>query len=103
MLTSGKRFRAWWLVHRWTSLISGLFLLVLCLTGLPLVFEDEIEAWSDGTARAEVSSPPREWQAVDALVEQVRRQRPNEFVEFVFFPEDRPGTIGVGVAKTLRA
>ena len=36
--------RAWYLVHKWTSLVCTLFLLMLCLTGLPLIFHDEIEA-----------------------------------------------------------
>jgi uncharacterized iron-regulated membrane protein len=35
---------AWSFVHKWSSLISTLFLLMLCVTGLPLVFHDEIAA-----------------------------------------------------------
>jgi uncharacterized iron-regulated membrane protein len=36
--------RGWYLVHKWTSLVCTLFLLMLCLTGLPLIFHDEIDA-----------------------------------------------------------
>lgn len=36
--------RGWYLVHKWTSLVCTLFLLILCLTGLPLIFHDEIDA-----------------------------------------------------------
>lgn len=35
--------RAWRFVHTWTSLVCTLFLLVLCVTGLPLVFKGEID------------------------------------------------------------
>jgi hypothetical protein len=35
--------RAWSKVHTWSSLICTLFLLMLALTGLPLVFHDEID------------------------------------------------------------
>ncbi|WP_313346479.1 PepSY-associated TM helix domain-containing protein [Stenotrophomonas sp.] len=35
--------KAWFLVHKWTSLICTLFLLLLCLTGLPLIFAEEID------------------------------------------------------------
>ena len=28
--------RAWFLAHKWTSIICTAFLLMLCLTGLPL-------------------------------------------------------------------
>jgi uncharacterized iron-regulated membrane protein len=31
-------------VHTWSSLISTLFLLLLCVTGLPLIFHHEIDA-----------------------------------------------------------
>lgn len=34
--------RRWRIVHEWTSLACTLFLFVLCLTGLPLIFADEI-------------------------------------------------------------
>ena len=35
--------RAWSWTHKWSSLVSTLFLLMLCVTGLPLVFSHEIE------------------------------------------------------------
>ena len=37
--------RVWSWLHKWSSLVSTLFLLVLCLTGLPLVFHHQIGAW----------------------------------------------------------
>ena len=38
-----RTVRIWSVVHTWTSLISTLFLLLLCLTGLPLIFHHEID------------------------------------------------------------
>ncbi|QHE87159.1 PepSY-associated TM helix domain-containing protein [Hydrogenophaga sp. BPS33] len=35
--------RAWSWVHKWSSLVSTVFLLLLCITGLPLIFHEEIE------------------------------------------------------------
>ena len=35
--------KAWVKVHKWTSLVCTAFLLMLCLTGLPLIFHDEID------------------------------------------------------------
>ena len=40
---TARALRNWYLVHKWTSLISTVFLLMLCLTGLPLIFHEEIE------------------------------------------------------------
>ena len=37
--------RAWSWVHKWSSLVSTIFLLMLCVTGLPLVFSHELDHW----------------------------------------------------------
>lgn len=37
-----RALRAWSWVHKWTSLVCTLFMLLLCLTGLPLIFHHEI-------------------------------------------------------------
>src|SRR3546814_15930827 len=50
--------RAWYLVHKWTSLIYTMFLLMLCVTGLPLIFHDEIDALSGEPDRMSVAGPP---------------------------------------------
>lgn len=39
-----KTVKAWSFIHKWTSLACTVFLLMLCLTGLPLIFHDEIDA-----------------------------------------------------------
>ncbi len=36
--------RGWIFVHKWSSLVSTLFLFMLCVTGLPLIFHEEIDA-----------------------------------------------------------
>lgn len=38
-----RTVRLWSAVHTWTSLIATVFLLLLCLTGLPLIFHHEID------------------------------------------------------------
>jgi len=40
-----RRLRAWSWLHTWSSLASTVFLLLLCLTGLPLIFHHQIGAW----------------------------------------------------------
>ncbi|WP_205929410.1 PepSY domain-containing protein, partial [Pseudomonas viridiflava] len=38
-----KTIRRWSFIHTWTSLICTVFLLMLALTGLPLIFSHEID------------------------------------------------------------
>ena len=42
-----------YVIHQWVSLVCALFLLLLTLTGLPLLFRNEINAWDT------VNLPPR--------------------------------------------
>ncbi|HSD39747.1 MAG TPA: PepSY domain-containing protein, partial [Rhodocyclaceae bacterium] len=41
-MPSPKALRVWSWLHKWTSLVCTLFMLLLCLTGLPLIFHHEI-------------------------------------------------------------
>ena len=38
-----QTIRAWFLIHKWTSIVCTAFLLMLCVTGLPLIFHHEID------------------------------------------------------------
>ena len=62
-----RALRAWSWLHKWSSLASTVFLLVLCITGLPLVFHHQIGQWL-GT---EVVSPPLPADAPRATLDQV--------------------------------
>lgn len=37
--------RIWAFIHTWSSLVCTVFLLLICLTGLPLIFHEEIDHW----------------------------------------------------------
>lgn len=43
-----RAVRAWYFIHKWSSLVCTLFLLMLCVTGLPLIFHDEIDRLTGG-------------------------------------------------------
>ena len=38
-----KTLRKWSWIHKWSSIICTLFMLMLCITGLPLIFHEEID------------------------------------------------------------
>ncbi|MEE4361566.1 MAG: PepSY domain-containing protein [Pseudomonadales bacterium] len=84
-----KRVRRWSRVHSWTSLLCTPFLLMLCLTGLPLVFHHEIEEALDTThwAPARPEGPPF---TLDAILDEALARRPDEVPIFMSFDTDRP-------------
>lgn len=82
--------RAWSWVHKWTSLVCTAFLLMLCVTGLPLIFHHEIDD----------ALNPEQWQPahadgrlldLDQILKIALDARPAGDVPiFMSFDEDRP-------------
>jgi uncharacterized iron-regulated membrane protein len=81
--------RAWSAVHKWTSLVCTVFLLMLCLTGLPLVFSHELEdaLRTDGWTARHPDGPLLD---LDAILKISLDARPGETPIFMSFDEDRP-------------
>ena len=76
-----RAFTGWYRVHRWTSLICTVFVLVSCLTGLPLIFDDEIDR---GAGKAAAPAPPTAVPVdLDTLVATAAAQRPRDVVQVV--------------------
>ncbi|MCQ8278788.1 PepSY domain-containing protein [Acetobacteraceae bacterium KSS8] len=87
-----RRWR-WW--HRWSSVLCTLFLLMLCVTGLPLVFADEIDDALGRLHPARVaSSPPslpiRAASVPDLVVADALRRHPGLRPRIVVFDADAP-------------
>ena len=40
---TASTIKTWCWIHKWSSLVSTAFLLLLCITGLPLIFHHEID------------------------------------------------------------
>lgn len=84
--------RAWYLVHKWSSLVPTLFLLMLCFTGLPLIFHDEIDAATgedyevslQGEPSAEAGLP------LDVMLSKALAERPGELPLFMAFSQNSP-------------
>lgn len=88
-----RSIRTWYLVHKWTSLICTAFLLMLCITGLPLIFHDEIESLTgEATAFAGLPSSGEGpgLQPLDAMLAKALAQRPGEVPVFMAFDNETP-------------
>ena len=90
--------RGWSIVHRWTSLVCTLFLLVICVTGLPLLFSEEIDHWLHPTHYAMLpADAPRA--NLDDLVRTSRTIYPKDIVTDIFIDDDEPQVV-VGLASS---
>lgn len=82
--------RAWFHVHRWSSLVCTLFLLLLCVTGLPLIFWHEILHLTGGEPELPAASAQAAPASVDTLVAQALQERPRDVPLYVAWDEDEP-------------
>jgi len=84
-----KNIKRWFWWHRWSSLVCTLFLLMLCLTGLPLIFADELDGWLNPTHYADLpkNMPVAD---LDKMLATARQHYPKQLVTFVVVDDDEP-------------
>lgn len=85
-----RTIRRWAFVHRWSSLVCTAFLLMLCVTGLPLIFHEEIDAWLAPPPVARMTSVGRQLLSLDAAIARAVRAHPGEVPLYLSFDTDRP-------------
>lgn len=80
-------------IHKWSSLACTLFLLVACLTGLPLVFGDEIDDWlsTDPPYQQLPADTPRV--DLDRIVRASAERYPNDIIISLSIDDDDPKTV----------
>jgi uncharacterized iron-regulated membrane protein len=82
--------KTWYLVHKWTSLVCTLFLLILCVTGLPLIFWEEIDhATRDMREPAPVVEGARP-ASLDAILAKALARNPGDVPLFLGWDDHEP-------------
>jgi uncharacterized iron-regulated membrane protein len=92
-MAAGKRIRLWFLVHKWTSLVCTVFMLLLCITGLPLIFTHEIDDLLSGDppyAELPANAPRAN---LDRIIEASRARYPAEAMRFIFIDDEEPQVV----------
>lgn len=80
------RIVAW--VHLWPSIVSGIVLVFVCLTGTIIVYGDEIMDWTAGDAKYVKAGTKRI--SSEAIEEKLKKEYPDYMIsEFVFFRDPK--------------
>lgn len=98
-----QTLKTWAWVHKWSSLVCTVFMLLLCLTGLPLIFSHEIHDLTGqhiDTPNIQHTGPMA---SMDAILKQAQLQLPNSVPLYMFQDEDEPLQWIVRLAKTANA
>lgn len=97
-----RAFRLWSLIHTWTSLVSMAFLLLLCLTGLPLIFHHELNHALGYEAAVPDLAPGTPFVPLDRIAAAAIAHKPGEILQFLYFDPDETNTVLAGLSKTLK-
>jgi uncharacterized iron-regulated membrane protein len=91
-MLSSRAIRIWTWLHKWTSLICTLFMLLLCLTGLPLIFHHEIgHLLGDEIEAPELpASMDKQRVSLDVMARAANAQHPRMVIQYGGENEDDP-------------
>ncbi|KFE54894.1 PepSY-associated TM helix domain-containing protein [Pseudomonas syringae] len=92
--------RRWSFIHTWTSLICTLFLLMLALTGLPLIFSHEIDHALGNAPDFKEMPANTPHLNLQQLVEAAEAHRPGEVLQYFGWDEDDSNGVWAIMAKT---
>ncbi|WP_114968825.1 PepSY-associated TM helix domain-containing protein [Rhodoferax ferrireducens] len=95
-----QKIKTWAWVHKWSSLVCTVFMLLLCITGLPLIFHHEIGhlLGTEVEAPAMPADTPRA--SLDRVMAVAQALYPERVVQFVSQPEDDNGLWFVTLTPT---
>jgi uncharacterized iron-regulated membrane protein len=99
---STNTLKTWAWVHKWSSLISTAFMLLLCLTGLPLIFGHEISHLLGDEIEAPTMAVGTKYASLDSVLSAARAQYPAKVPQYMFREEDETNlwTISLGDTPT---
>ena len=98
-----QTLRRWAWIHKWSSLVCTLFMLLLCLTGLPLIFHEEIEQITGHTIAMPASTQAGPPASMDAMLASARQRFPALVPLYMYREESQPLQWVVRLAQTADA
>ncbi|MCW5300985.1 PepSY domain-containing protein [Herbaspirillum lusitanum] len=99
----GIPMTTWYRVHKWTSLVSTVFLLLLCLTGLPLIFGDEIDAVFDPEVAISAVAAGTPDASLDRIIAAAHARYPGQHLRFMVWDKEEPRRLSLNMAASADA
>ncbi|WP_215235416.1 PepSY-associated TM helix domain-containing protein [Dyadobacter linearis] len=102
-MSSVKKIQTWFQIHKWTSLICTAFLLMLCITGLPLIFHEEIEELEGKPHLAKQVPAGTPVASMDKLAENALAKYPTKVIRYIYWDEHEPNTTAFSLSDSINA
>jgi uncharacterized iron-regulated membrane protein len=87
---TARAIRNWSWLHKWSSLVCTVFMLLLCLTGLPLIFHHEIGHLLGTEVEAPEMAPGTPHVSLDRVLEVARSRHPDRVVQYSSPDDENP-------------
>jgi uncharacterized iron-regulated membrane protein len=95
-----KSIKTWAWIHKWSSLVCTVFMLLLCLTGLPLIFHHEIGHLLGDEVEAPEMPAGTKPASMDNLITSAKALYPNYVVQYIYRDPDETKTWNLSLGKT---
>jgi uncharacterized iron-regulated membrane protein len=82
--------RRWAWIHRWSSLVCTGFMLLLCLTGLPLIYHHEINHWLGNEVEAPKMASDAPKADLDRVIRAAQALYPGKMMMYMSQEADAP-------------
>jgi uncharacterized iron-regulated membrane protein len=92
--------RRWSWVHKWSSLVCTVFMLLLCITGLPLIFSHEINHWLHSDIRPQAVPAGTADASLDRVLTAAQARHPALVPVLMAQAADEPEIWAVTLAAT---
>ncbi|HWU65405.1 MAG TPA: PepSY domain-containing protein [Methylophilus sp.] len=102
-MSKQSSIRTWAWVHKWSSLVCTVFMLLLCLTGLPLIFHHEIGDWLGNHIETPEIAYQGPMASMDAMLAAAKARQPGMVPLYMYREEDEPMQWVISMAKTATA
>jgi len=100
---AGKSLRRWGWIHKWSSIVCTVFMLLLCVTGLPLIFHHEIDDLLHEEVKAAVVPEGTPAAHLDRVVAAGLAAAPGQVAHFLIWLDDDPDAVLLSVGKSMDA
>ena len=87
---SSQSLRRWSWIHKWSSLVCTVFMLLLCLTGLPLIYHHEIGHLLGNDVEAPALGPGAPRANLDDVIASGRALYPSKIMMYMSQEADEP-------------
>ncbi len=93
--------KRWLVIHKWTSLVCTLFLLMTCITGLPLIFHDDIDQLTGHAVELAANAGLQPRPPIDTAIGAAVAANPGNVVQLVVIDRDDPDLARVRLAPEI--